>query len=78
MASVQHTRSHNETTQIMEAMDSTVDAGTQEDVDATSTAATAAAAAALQVLATQPPTDSGQCRCIYGNMLQLATGQIIY
>ena len=62
----------------MEAMDSTVDAGTQEDVDATSTAATAAAAATLQVLATQPPTDSGQCRCIYGNMLQLTTGQINY
>ena len=52
----------------MEPMDSAVDAGRQDASVAASAAATAAAAVALQVLAAQPPTDTGQCRCIYGKM----------
>jgi hypothetical protein len=52
----------------MEPMDSTVDSSVHDVSVAASTAATAAAAAALQVLATQPPADTGQCRCTYGNM----------
>ena len=62
----------------MEAMDSAIDAGRQDASPAAAAAATATAAVALQVLATQPPADTGQCRCIDGNMLQLATGQIYY
>lgn len=62
----------------MEPMDSVVDAGVQYAADAANAATAAAAASALQVLATQPPAGTGQCRCTYGNMLQLATGQIMY
>lgn len=46
----------------MEVMDSVVDAGRQDAADAASGATTAAAAAALQVLAAQPPADTGQYR----------------
>ena len=56
----------------MEAMDSAVDAGRQDVSVAASAAATAAAAATLQVLATQPPAGTGQCRYIYGNMPTVA------
>jgi hypothetical protein len=46
----------------MEAMNSVVDAGRQDTSAAASAVDIAVAAAALQVLAAQPPADTGQCR----------------